>query len=803
MSALWIWTRCQWRRRLGGALAVTVLFALAVAVVLTAAAGARRTQTAYPRMVEAVSASDVLINPDQGIDTALDFDAVEALPGVEALGVAAGMYVVPADSEGRPDFDLPQLPLASADGEYGYTIDRPLLSAGRLPDPDAVDEVLIDPALAELLDVSAGEATTLMVPDLSVPLTDDELPSFVPVEFTVTGVGLSTGQILTDEAFDLHQLTLTPAFYETYRPAVFFWGLSVILDDPSPEAVIAFRRSVDALVPDEGIEYRSQAVDNDAVRRAVAPQVAALYLFAALSGLAALVIVAQGFARQLVLSDRETRTLQSLGLTRTMLFLGGMVQALVLATLGAAVGVGLAVVASSRFPVGFVRRAEPSPGIDVNLAIIAGGAILAVLLILTLVALPLWNGAGLRWRAPAVARPARTVGALRRWGAGPAMVSGVHLALEPPPGRSMGRVRASLAGGILLVTILSAASTFGASLVHLVDTPALYGWDWDATLDAGSEQDEVGQALDADPRVTAWSPMTFNRLTVDGVPIPTVGVSPTTDAITPTIVEGRPPTSGDEIALGGRTMERLDVAIGDTVTVTSPDGVSEEHDLVGRAVFPGLGTYSGSERTELGTGAMTTIESLEALGPAVDKGAVVVRLASGADRASFGEDMAAVLLDAGADEDEATVTVSPARPTDIVALGRVRGVPHDLALLLAALLLVQLVVALFTAGRSRRHDLALLGTIGFVRRQVAATVCWQTVTFVLIALVAGIPLGIAVGRALWTVLSNQLGVVPDAVTPVATLLPFAAAILAGGALISYAGGALLARTPPATSLRSE
>ena len=30
---------------------------------------------------------------------------------------------------------------------------------GRLPDPDAVDEVLIDPALAEVLDVSAGEVT--------------------------------------------------------------------------------------------------------------------------------------------------------------------------------------------------------------------------------------------------------------------------------------------------------------------------------------------------------------------------------------------------------------------------------------------------------------------------------------------------------------------------------------------------------------------------------------------------------------------------------------------------------------------
>jgi len=43
MGTLWIWTRCQWRRRRGGAFAATLLFALAVGVVLTAAAGARRT----------------------------------------------------------------------------------------------------------------------------------------------------------------------------------------------------------------------------------------------------------------------------------------------------------------------------------------------------------------------------------------------------------------------------------------------------------------------------------------------------------------------------------------------------------------------------------------------------------------------------------------------------------------------------------------------------------------------------------------------------------------------------------------
>lgn len=803
MRSFWVWTRTQWRRKRGGALAATLMFALALGVVLTAAAGARRTQTAYPRMVEAVGASDVLANPDLGIDSELDFDAVKALPGVESVGVAAGMFVVPADVDGNPDFDLPLLALASTDGVIGYEVDRPLLEDGQLPDPDAIDEVVIDPGLAQILGVRAGETATFLVPDLSTPPAPGEDPAFVPLEMTVIGIGGSTSQILTDETFDLHQALFTPALFEAYPDFVGFWGLGVTLDDPSPEGVIDFRNAVDALVPDEGIEYRSQAVDNDAIRRAVEPQVAALYAFGALVGLAALVMLTQSLSRQLVLDVEETRTLQAVGLSRRTLFAGGMLRALLLGLLGAVAAIAIAIAASSRFPIGFVRNAEPRPGLAVNLGFLVGGAVLAVGLLLAVLALPIWRGSSLTVRSSTRSGTSVAARALRRWGAGPAVVTGVHFALEPPAGRSVSRTRSSLLGGVVVVAILAGAATFGTSLSHLVDTPGLYGWAWDASIDTNGRLPALEQALDADERVARWSQMTFNRLVLDGVPIPAVGVSPTTDAITPTIVEGHAPTSGDQIVLGGRTMRRLGTRIGGTVTTTSPAGVEQELEVVGQAAFPGLGTYSGSERTELGTGAMTTIRTLLEFGPEVDKGGVVVDLRPGADLADFRHDTSEALIESGADGDQIAVITSPRRPTDIVALGRVRRVPGTLAGLLAALLLMQLIVTLFAAGRGRGHDLALLKTIGFVRRQVASTVTWQTLTFAAIALVVGIPLGVALGRALWTALADRLGVVPDLVTPLVGLVLLAAAILAGGALISYTGGALLARTPPATSLRSE
>ena len=803
MGALWAWNRCQWRRRRGGAFAATLLFALAVGVVLTAAAGARRTQTAYPRMVEATAASDVLVNPDEGADTNLDFDAVEALPGVKALGRAAGLFVVPPLADGSPDFSAPVLSLASADGNYGYTVDRFLLSEGRVPNPERADEILVDPRLAEMLGVEAGDNTTLLVPDLSQPPASNGMPSFLSREFRVTGIGLAASQILTDENFDYRAVLLTPAFYEEQKDAVGYWGLGVRLDDPSPQGVLAFRRALDQLAAGEDIEYRSQLVDSEAVRRAVQPQVLALYLFGALAGLAALVIVGQSLARRLALDEREALTLQALGVRRRTLFAGGMARALVLGAMGAGLGVVLSVAASSRFPIGFVRRAEPHPGLEVNVAYLAGGALIAIVLLLAVVAVPVWRGSGLVTRNARPSRPSVTAGALSRWGGGPALVSGVRFALEPAPGRSGVGVRSSLVGGVLVATILSAAVTFGASLAHVVDTPSLYGWAWDVRMSINEPIPALEDALRADDRVSAWSRITNNRLVIEGTPVPSVGVSSAADAVVPTIVDGRAPGDGDEIALGAKTLSRLHTAIGQDVTVTTPEG--DQHDLlvVGRAVFPGLGTYSGSERTELGTGAMVTIGALRRLGPDIDNGNVMVRLDPGVDTLAFADDMTAVFRQVGASGDQIDIAIRPERPTDIVALQRVRSTPLVLALLLAGLILVQVVNTLFTSSRRRRHDLALLKTVGFLRRQVAGAVAWQTVTFAFIALAIGVPLGIAAGRVLWITLADRLGAVAEPVTPLATLALLAGGTIAVGSFLAFAGGAVLARTRPAAALRSE
>jgi hypothetical protein len=59
--------------------------------VLAAVAGARRTASAYPRMLAATSAPELLVSPpgEAGADPTPFYEAIGDLPGVRSLGVIA------------------------------------------------------------------------------------------------------------------------------------------------------------------------------------------------------------------------------------------------------------------------------------------------------------------------------------------------------------------------------------------------------------------------------------------------------------------------------------------------------------------------------------------------------------------------------------------------------------------------------------------------------------------------------------------------------------------------------------------
>jgi ABC-type antimicrobial peptide transport system permease subunit len=147
--------------------------------------------------------------------------------------------------------------------------------------------------------------------------------------------------------------------------------------------------------------------------------------------------------------------------------------------------------------------------------------------------------------------------------------------------------------------------------------------------------------------------------------------------------------------------------------------------------------------------------------------------------------------------------ISQGKPTDIVNFGRVEGTPYLLGAVLAAVSIATLAYILVSAVRRRRRDLAVLKTLGFVRRQVRATVACQATTVVSVSLLVGIPLGIAVGRWLWTRFADDLGIVTVPVVPAIAIVLTAVVALVIANVIAAAPAALAARTRPAVVLRSE
>ncbi len=121
--------------------------------VLTAAAGATRTDTAYPRFLEQSSASDALVAPaGSGVG---GFDAaVGRLPAWPRAPRWSGINAVPVSAAGVPDQDTETF--ASLDGRYGRTVDIPKLLAGRLPAQDAPREIAVDQIAAQQLNLHVG-----------------------------------------------------------------------------------------------------------------------------------------------------------------------------------------------------------------------------------------------------------------------------------------------------------------------------------------------------------------------------------------------------------------------------------------------------------------------------------------------------------------------------------------------------------------------------------------------------------------------------------------------------------------------
>jgi ABC-type lipoprotein release transport system permease subunit len=826
VNAVWLRFRAESRTRWRAWLGLAVLVGLAAGAVMTLAAGARRTDSAYSRFLDAQKAYDVaIINYPEDGTAIFDFDKIAQLPAVADSARADYEYYT---------FDAGNL--LGVDGQIGTDINRFKMLEGRRFDPERPDEMVVGFVLAEEHGLEVGDRVELLpreyieylqspdtvehpFPEETEGLTPEEIQAEIDAgrrlleaaphgKMRIVGIEASPGEFPPQFAVNRPLVHLNPALYP---------HLAGVDDLGRHEALLVRlhggERAVDGFL--DVLERRSRGRELQviaqrdhaaAVERSLHFQAVALWLLAGLTALVALLIIGQLLARLTYLEAVEQPVLRALGMAPRERVGLSVLRALVIAVVGAVVGAAAALVASRFLPTGLARTAEPDPGFDVDPVALLLGVVLTVVVIIALSVWPAWR-AGHAASSAAAGESADRASWLTRVLAGrripaPAGV-GVRMALDPGRGRNAVPVRTTLAGVMLGIAAIVAALTFGASLARLLDTPRLYGVTWDFELVNFEEGERVDFGADGvehlrdDDRVAAAAVGTINfgtGIEVDGERLDSIVLESVKGELAPPVLEGRAPTAADEIALGARTVEVLDASIGDVVDARLPGGDDGARmRIVGTAVFPTV-----SESAQLGEGAFITPAGAAAVELSDDDPytGLVVKLAPGAD----GD---AVIAELSEELDTEMFPYEGGAPGDIVNFGRVEGTPYILGAILGALSVGTLTHLLASAVRRRRRDLAMLKTLGFVRGQVRSTVAWQATTLVAVALLIGLPLGIAAGRTVWILFADDLGVVSAPRFPVlAVALMVPLAVLVAN-IVAAVPAWVAARTRPAFVLRSE
>jgi len=364
------------------------------------------------------------------------------------------------------------------------------------------------------------------------------------------------------------------------------------------------------------------------------------------------------------------------------------------------------------------------------------------------------------------------------------------MALEPGRGRSSVPVRSTIISAVLGVAVIAGVLGFSASLSRLLDEPHLYGWNWHiqvGDLFAPNLRPEAAK-LAARPETDGVAVGTITRLRIGSDLFDALAIEPVKGSLVPTVVEGRAPQSPAEIMLGTRTLEDLGLRVGDTVRV-SLGNRSARLRIVGRGVLP---EFLGAAR--LGEGAAITFAGARRFADGIVADIVLVRFHPG----PAGDHQLAALSHTHLGN-----VYLPGKPSDLVDLSRVGGLPSVIAGLLAMMAVGTLAHALFSSARRRRRELAIFKVLGFRRRQVSAAIGWQAAVTALIALVLGVPLGVVFGRWSWQAFAHQLGVPDQPVTPFAAILAVAGLAIVVAILTAAIPSRVAAGTPPAVALRAE
>jgi FtsX-like permease family len=750
------WLRLEVRRRWVSLVVLALLVAVSAATVLTAAAGARRGDTALDRLEAQARPSTVAVLANQ---PGFNWNKVKALPEVAAISrfPVTFDFVVEGCQSASTDFPM-------MDASYGTTMERPVIIAGRRFDPSRADEVVVTPQFLATCHRRLGDMLTL---DLATPKQIDQgfdgsqgAPAGPHVRARIVGVGNTIWDSVNGNGPGQHGAVIaSPGLYARYPANMTgdknnseLYINALIRLKGGAAAIPSFRADLARVTGRSDIDVPTiQGFWVDPELRLIQYESVCLLAFAVAALVAALFLVGQAVARYTSATMAELAVLQSVGMTSRQVVAAAAAAPLLASAAGATLGVAGAIVASRWMPIGAASYLEPHPGIDVDWQILGAGWVLAPALVTAAAAAVAALALAAR-RHQATPRRSGVAAAAAAAGLPVSLVVGSRFALEPGRGRSAVPVRPALVGAIVGVLGVLAAFTFSAGVSDASANPARFGqtWQLDTYLGEGGQDfspagSQVLRAVAADPQVTGVddalvagaqsgteSVESFTYTAVSGKRVPVV------------LTGGRMPTSASEIVLGPITAKAMHTTIGSTIRLTGGP-VPRTFTVTGTGFVP-QGPHNnyddGAWLTQAGYdrlfhGAEVAFKfhlAIVSLRPGADVAAASRRLTATAARIKGGQGIAFEVT---------------APPGIITGIKDVAVLPLALAAFLALLAIGAIGYALSLAVRRRRHELAVLRALGLTRWQSRLVVVTQATVLAVIGLAFGIPLGVAAGRTLW------------------------------------------------------
>ena len=820
--AAWYRFRATFARRWGGYLSVLLLIGLIGGVGMASLAGARRTESSFSQLLASTHPSDLalitgLFQPaPSGYDPVL-IAKIARLPYVKRIESQAGYESTTVGADGRaiPSNLSPGITLSSSIDGVFFSMDRLIVTAGRMPNPHRRYEVAMTADAAHLLGVHLGGTYRVgVVGDVqSMNFCQTCRPIF-HARVTVVGIVTTSNNLIVDDTDRSPTIYATPAFTRPLLKCCVDPTISSLQIVGGAKNIPRVESEISRILPPHFPRLFTETASRSTAtaQRVIGPDALALGIFGFIVALVALLIAGQLISRQLRLGSEERHVLRALGARPSGTTIDGLVGIILAIVAGSLLAGVVAYALSPLMPIGPVQPVYPTPGLAFDPFVIGLG-VLALVVILVAIA---WAIAVrqaphrmARRSARGTEHPSSVVRLATKFALPVAAVCGIRFALVPGHGRRSAPVRSAVIGAVVAVTVVVATLTVGSSLNNLIARPALYGWNWTVAIDAAGgvgvlPQRATVKALNADPDVTAWSGMYFAQLQLNGQSVPVQGAS-LRASVAPPLLSGHGVNAANQIVLGAATMRQFHLHLGSTVRVASEQSSATSLVVVGTATLPSFG---GNQHTELGVGAIVdyhlippsarNLFNLPGGGPNV----VVVRLRDGATPAALARLHKLTLVLEQAAQDSVNV-VPVQRPAEIANAGTLRATPSYLALALVLGAVIALALILIATVRRRRRDLALLKALGFTQRQLAAVVAWQSTVAAVIGIVVGVPLGIIVGRALWTLFAQSINTVPATSVPVWSVMLTALGALIFAVLVAVVPGRHAARTPTALVLRAE